>query len=77
MIDKNNDLNMRLRNFILALFCAGTGMLFINLGLQALATGSPYWWISFFNVNPVYYISIGIGMVFILTSIFFVKECFR
>ena len=75
MRDENNDRNWRLRNFILALFCAGTGMLFVNLGVQALA--SPYWWVTFFNVDPIYYISIGIGMVFVLTSIFFVKECFK
>ncbi|ODV50127.1 hypothetical protein [Methanohalophilus euhalobius] len=77
MISKNNIFKTKILSFILSLVCVSFGMLFVNFGVRTIGVPSGYWWVPFFNVEPIYYISIGIGVVFIVTAIFFVKECFR
>ncbi|ABE52640.1 hypothetical protein [Methanococcoides burtonii] len=77
MINKNDVLKRKTTSFISALVCASLGMLFVNFGANEMGVSSQHWWIPLFHVEPIYYMSIGIGGVFIVTAIFFVRECFR
>ena len=42
-----------------------------------MAIPSDYWWIPLLRAHPLDYVSIGLGIVFIATSLYLVRACFR
>ncbi|CCJ36535.1 hypothetical protein BN140_1612 [Methanoculleus bourgensis MS2] len=65
------------RTFLLALLSAAVGMLFVGLGARGMAIPSDYWWIPLLRAHPLHYISIGIGFVFLASSLYLVRSCFK
>ncbi len=67
----------KVRTFLSALLSAAVGMLFVSLGARGMAIPSDYWWIPLLRAHPLDYVSIGLGIVFIATSLYLVRACFR
>ncbi|KAF5055050.1 hypothetical protein DSECCO2_381770 [anaerobic digester metagenome] len=65
------------RTFLSALFSAAVGMLFLGLGVRGIAVPSNYWWIPLLCAHPFNYVSISIGIVFLVASLYLVRACFK
>lgn len=61
-------------NLLTSLLCAAVGMLLLGFGLNG---GIVEFGMFFRILSPVQYSLIGIGFVFLVTSVFFVREAFR
>ncbi|MFA7072694.1 MAG: hypothetical protein WC138_09335 [Methanoculleus sp.] len=67
----------KVRAFVLALLSAAVGMLFVDLGARGMAIPSDYWWIPLLRAHPLNYVGIGIGFVFLASSLYLVRSCFK
>ena len=67
----------KVRAFGSALFSVAVGILFVCLGARGMAIPAVYWWISLLRAHPLDYVSIGLGIVFIATSLYLVRACLR
>lgn len=68
---------LKVRTFLSVLLSVTVGMLFVGLGVRGIAVASDYWWIHLLRAHPLHYVSIGIGIVFLTASLYFVRACFR
>jgi hypothetical protein len=65
------------RTFLLALLSAAVGMLFVGVGAREMAVPSNYWWIPLLCAHPFNYVSISIGIVILVASLYLVRARFK
>ena len=67
----------KVRTFLSALLSAAVGMLFLGLDVRGMAVPSDYWWIPLLCAHSLNYVSVGIGIVFLASSLYLVRSCFK
>lgn len=68
---------LKARTFLSAPLSVVVGMLFVGLSVRGMAVTSDYGWIPLLHAHPLHYVSIGIGIVFLTASLYFVQADFR
>jgi len=64
----------KLLNLVAGLASAAVGMMLVNLGLTAIFQTSDFLLAS---NKPLMYSCLGFGLVFLVTSVFFIRDAFR